>query len=60
MGMDAPAHLYRTTRMRFVQTKFLKENLCALQAFMCALISRPVCMHTRAHSLEGTLLAIAA
>jgi len=36
-----------------VQNPFLKENLCALQVLLCALISRPVC--TRAQ-LEGTLL----
>jgi len=33
---------------RYVQKTFLKENLCVLQVFLCALISRP-------HSLEGTL-----
>jgi len=29
--------------MKYVQTHFLKENLCELQVFLCALISRPVC-----------------
>jgi len=33
------------------KTIFLKENLCVLQVFLCALISR---LHT--HSLEGTLI----
>ena len=37
--------------------KFLKENLCALQVFLCALISRPVSLRTRARlTLEGTLV----
>jgi len=28
---------------------FLKENLCALQVFLCVLIS-PVCVHTHTHT----------
>jgi len=30
--------------MKYVQTHFLKENLCALQVYLRALISRPVCV----------------
>jgi len=33
--------------MKYVQTRFLKENLCAHQVFLCALISRNVCSRTR-------------
>jgi len=40
--------------MKYVQTHFLKENVCAHHVFLCALISQP-----HAHSLEGTLPAIA-
>jgi len=43
--------------MKYVQKHCLKENVCTLQVFLCALISRPVCVHTHAqHSLEGTLV----
>jgi len=34
--------------MKYVHAHFLKENLCALQVFLCALIWRPVCARTRA------------
>ena len=37
-----------------VQNKFFKENSCALQVFLCALISRPVCACTRAQ-LRGNI-----
>jgi len=44
------------------KTHFLQENLCALQVFLCALISPPVCAFARAranvHSLERTLIVI--
>jgi len=40
--------------MKHVQTHFLKENLCALQVFLCALILRPVCARTRAQ-LRGNI-----
>jgi len=33
---------------------FWKENLCALQVFLCALISQPLCTHTRAR-LRGNI-----
>src|SRR6218665_666924 len=33
---------------------FRKEHLCALQVFLCALVSL-LCVCARAHSLEGTL-----
>jgi len=33
--------------MKYVQKHVLKETLCALQVFLCALIARPVCTHTR-------------
>jgi len=33
---------------------FLNENLCALQVFLCALISRPVSARTRAQ-LRGNI-----
>src|SRR6218665_1555902 len=29
------------------ENTFLKENLCVLQVFVCALISRPVCTRTQ-------------
>jgi len=35
---------------------FLEKHLWALQVFLCALVSRPVCARTHVHSLEGTLL----
>jgi len=34
--------------MKYVLTHFLKKNLCALQVFLFALISRLVCACTRA------------
>ena len=34
--------------------QFLKENLCALQVFLCALIPRPVGAHARAQ-LRGNI-----
>ena len=34
---------------------FLKENLCALQVFMCALISR-LCVRTHEHRLQGIII----
>src|SRR6218665_1160111 len=38
-----PALIYiRTPCMKYVQKPVLRENLCALQVFLCALISRPV------------------
>jgi len=39
--------------MKYVQKHFWREHLCALQVFLCALISRPVF----SHSLEGTLIS---
>jgi len=33
---------------------FLKEHLCALQVLFCALVSRPVCVRTRAQ-LRGNI-----
>jgi len=38
----------------YVQKHFLKEQSCALQVFLCALISRPVCACTRAR-LRGNI-----
>jgi len=32
---------------------FLKEHLCALQGFLCALISRPLCTHAQ---LRGNIV----
>jgi len=29
--------------MKYVQTHFWKEHLCALEVFLCALVSQPVC-----------------
>src|SRR6218665_2454499 len=37
--------MYRTTCMKHVQKHFSKENLCALQVFLCVPIARPVCAH---------------
>jgi len=31
--------IFRTPHMKYVQTHILTENLCALQVFLCALIS---------------------
>jgi len=39
------------TRMKYVPKHFWKEHLRALQVFLCALISRPVC--TRAQLRAG-------
>jgi len=33
--------------MKYVQQQFLKEPLCALQVFLCVLISRSVCTHAQ-------------
>jgi len=42
--------------MKYVQKHFFKDNLCALQVILCALISRPVCARTRAQlSLRGNI-----
>ena len=35
--------IFRMTCMKYVETHFSKENLCALQVFLCGFISRPVC-----------------
>src|SRR6218665_1806259 len=35
--------IFRMTCIKYVQNHFLKENLCALKIFLCALISRHVC-----------------
>jgi len=40
--------------MKYVQKHFLKEHLCALQVFSCALISRLVCAHIHAQ-LRGNI-----
>src|SRR6218665_2993528 len=42
------SYIFRMPCMKYVQKHFLKENLCVLQDFLCALISRPLCMCTRA------------
>jgi len=36
------------------QKEFLKEHLCALKVFLCALVSRPVCTRTHAQ-LRGNI-----
>src|SRR6218665_261853 len=36
------------TCMKYVQKPFCKKHLYALQVFLCALVSRPVCARTRA------------
>jgi len=42
------------TSVKYVQSRFRGEIECALQLFLCALVSRPVCARiTHAHSLEG-------
>jgi len=33
--------LFRTPYMKYVQTRFLQENLCVLQVFVCAFVSQP-------------------
>jgi len=38
--------------MKYVEKRFWKECLCALQVFLCALVSQLVC----ARNLERTLL----
>jgi len=40
--------------MKYVQNHFWKEDLCALQVFMCALVSQLVCVRTRAQ-LRGNI-----
>src|SRR6218665_296399 len=45
--------VFGTTCMEYVQKHFWKEHLCALQVFLCVLVSRLVRAHS--HSLEGTL-----
>src|SRR6218665_3689801 len=45
--------IFRTPCMKYVQTHFLRENLCALQDFLCALISRPVCARTQLREMTG-------
>src|SRR6218665_3262685 len=40
------------TYMKCVQKHFWMKHLCALQGFLCALVSRPVCAHTRAQHRE--------
>src|SRR6218665_286357 len=35
--------VFGTTCMKHVQRHFLKENLCALQVYLCALVLRLVC-----------------
>jgi len=42
--------------MNYVQTHFLKGNLCVLQVLLCALISQPVCMCTCAQ-LRGNIVS---
>jgi len=37
-----------TTCMKYVQKHFSKDHLCALQVFLCALVSRLVCTPTNA------------
>ena len=44
----------RTPCRKYAQTHFLKENLRALQVFLCALSSRPVCARTRTQ-LRGNI-----
>src|SRR6218665_3299652 len=34
------------TCMKYVQNTVWREHLCALQVFLCALVSRPVCART--------------
>jgi len=40
--------------MKYVQTHVFKGNVCVLQVFLCALISRPVCTRTRTQ-LRGNI-----
>ena len=44
--------------MKCVQKHFLKENLCTLQVFLCALISRPVCAFAQPRGNIGDNLKI--
>src|SRR6218665_1621861 len=46
--------IFITPCMKYVQTHFLKKDLCALQVFLCALISRPVYTRTCAQ-LRGNI-----
>jgi len=49
-------HLYLERHVwNMCKNIILKENSCALQVFLCALIWQPVFMHAHTHSLEGTL-----
>jgi len=48
--------IFRMPCMKYMQTHFLKENLCAFQSFLvCALISRPVRARTCA-KLRGNIV----
>ena len=46
--------IFRTPCRKYAQTHCLKENLCVLQVFLYALISRPVCARTLAQ-LRGNI-----
>ena len=39
--------IFRTTSMKYVQEPFLKEDLCALQVFLCVRVPRPRCAQLR-------------
>lgn len=46
--------VFGTACIKYVQKHFQRQNLCALQVFLGALLSRLVCAHTRAH-LRGNI-----
>jgi len=46
--------MFKKTYMKYVKKIFFKESLRALQVFLCALISRPVCVRTCAQ-LRGNV-----
>jgi len=35
----------QATSTKYVQKHFWKKYLCALQVFLCVLVSRPMCVH---------------
>jgi len=44
--------------MEYVQKHFCKEHLCALQVFLCALVSRLVYVRTRTQLRNTDLISL--
>src|SRR6218665_3798980 len=50
--------VFEMTCKKHVQIHFWKEHLCALQFFLCALVSQLVCVRTRAQLTRNITLGI--